>query len=95
MLFNDIKTIAEKTSQQIQAEKQATIQKGNQLSFEKINSIIDNLYYQIECTKTKLRNKETPEAQKAILQTRLFYLETNLKKAKKKFTEIFIEEYGA
>ncbi len=94
MLFNDIKALAEKTPQQIQAEKQATIQKGNQLSFERINTIIDNLYYQIECIKTKLRDKETPEEQKAILKTRLFYLETNLKKAKKKFSEIFIEEYG-
>ena len=94
MLFNDIKALAEKSPQQIQVEKQATIQKGKQLSFNDLNYIIDNLYYQIECIKTKLRDKETPEDQKAILKTRLFYLETKLKKAKKKFQDSFFEECG-
>ena len=50
--------------------------------------------YQIECIKTKLRDKEIPEDQKAILKTRLFYFETKLKKAKKRFSELFFEEYG-
>lgn len=92
--YSELKADLKKFPQQIQAEKQATIQKAKQLSFENLNYIIDNLYYQIECIKTKLNDKETPEAQKAILQTRLFYLDTNLKKAKKKFHDSFLEECG-
>lgn len=92
--YNELKADLKKFPQQIQAEKQATIQKGKQLSFEDLNYIIDNLYYQIECIKTKLRDKEIPEDQKAILKTRLFYFETKLKKAKKRFSELFFEEYG-
>ena len=95
MLFNDIKQILEKTPEQAQAEKQATIQKGKQLSFEDLNNIIENLYYQIECVKTKLRDRKTPEEQKAIYNTRLVYLQAKLKNAKKNCSKLYFEECGA